>query len=394
MTDAVHPRILKALRAEVSPFLAMDVMAAARDRLEAGGRVMRMEIGEPGFPPPRLAVEAAQRMLAEGGTIGYTDALGLPQLRRRIARHYKDAYGLTVAPSRVAVTIGSSGGFILLFQALFDPGDRVAITMPAYPPYRNTLKALGITPVEIPTRESTRWALTAEQVEEEHAREPLKGVLVMSPGNPTGTVIDAATFRPLAETCRRLGIHLISDEIYHGLTYDGVTAQTALAFSDEAMVVNSFSKYYGMTGWRIGWLILPEDLVRPIERLAQNFFISAPMLSQVAALAAFDATDELEERRAAYARNRARLIDALPAMGLDHFAPPDGAFYLYCDVGRLTNDSLAFARAMLAETGVAATPGVDFDPQQGGRYLRFSFAGAEADVEDAITTLGAWLKQR
>ncbi len=381
-----------ARRAEVAPFLAMDVMAAARARLDAGGNVMRMEIGEPGFPPPRMAVEAAQRLLAGGGMVGYTDALGMPDLRARIARHYRETYGIDIPASRVAVTIGSSGGFILAFQTLFDPGDRVAITMPAYPPYRNTLKALGIEPVEIATREETRWALTAEQVEEAHARTPLKGVLVMSPGNPTGTVIGPDAFGPLARTCERLGIRLISDEIYHGLTYDGVTAHTALAFSHEAVVVNSFSKYYGMTGWRIGWLILPEDMVRPVERLAQNFFISAPMISQVAALAAFDATDELDARRAVYARNRAHLVEALPALGFDHFAPPDGAFYVYCDVGRRTNDSLEFARAMLAQSGVAATPGLDFDPEQGHRYLRFSFAGPEETVVRAIASLKEWLR--
>jgi aspartate/methionine/tyrosine aminotransferase len=394
MPQPDKPTLAAALRAGVDPFLAMDVMAAARARRESGERTIRMEIGEPGFPPPRKAVEAAQRLLAEGGTVGYTDALGMPALRARIARHYREAYGLDIPASRVAVTIGSSGGFILLFQTLFDPGDRVAITTPAYPPYRNTLKALGLEPVEIATRDATRWALTAEQVEEAHRERPLKGVLVMSPANPTGTVIDPETFRALAQTCRRLGLRLISDEIYHGLTYAGVKADTALAFSDEAIVVNSFSKYYGMTGWRVGWMVLPEDMVRPVERLAQNLFISAPMISQVAATAAFDDAEELEARRAAYERNRGRLIEALPPLGLGHFAPPDGAFYFYLDVGRLTNDSLGFARALLAEAGVAATPGLDFDREEGTRYLRFSFATAEEEVAEAIDRLKAWLTAR
>lgn len=394
MTDFPKDRPNRARRADVAPFLAMDVMAAARDLREAGGRVMRMEIGEPGFPPPRLAIEAAERLLRDGGTIGYTDALGIPALRARIACHYAEAYGVNIPASRVAVTIGSSGGFILAFQCLFDPGDRVAITVPAYPPYRNTLKALGLTPVEIATRAETRWALTARQIEEAHAHAPLKGVLIMSPGNPTGSVIEPDVLRSVAETCQRLGIRLISDEIYHGLTYDSVAAQTALAFSDDAVVVNSFSKYYGMTGWRVGWLILPEDLIRPTERLAQNFFISAPMLSQVAALAAFDATEELEQRRAVYARSRQLLLTELPKMGLEHFAPPDGAFYIYCDVSRFSNDSLTFTKVMLQETGVAATPGVDFDREQGSRFVRFSFAGAEQDIKDAVDTVGGWLRHR
>lgn len=389
-----NDKSVTARRADVAPFLAMDVMAAARARAAGGERIIRMEIGEPGFPPPLQAVEAAQRLLTDRAPIGYTDALGLPSLRARIARHYRDAYGLDVPMERIAVTIGSSGGFILLFQALFDPGDRVAITAPAYPPYRNTLAALGLEPVEIAAREASRWALTPEALEAAHAERPLKGLLVMSPGNPTGTVITPDAFRALGDTCERLGIRLISDEIYHGLTYGGVEAQSALSFNAGAVVVNSFSKYFCMTGWRIGWLVLPPEAVRPVERLAQNLFISAPLLSQVAAEAAFEARDELEQRRAAYSRNRQRLMDALPGMGLDRFSPPDGAFYFYVDAGRFTNDSMAFARTMLAETGIAATPGLDFDLEEGSRFLRFSFATVEEDIEEAIARLKVWLGTR
>lgn len=382
-------RLLHAARAEVEPFIAMDVMAAAR-RLEGQGRsVIHMEIGEPGFAAPQPAREAAAEALTTG-RIGYTDALGMPVLRQRIARHYRDFYGLDVPAERIAVTTGSSAGFLLSFLALFNPGARVGISSPGYPPYKTILTALGLEPVEIETDAESRWALDAEAIEKAHAAHALAGVLVMSPANPSGTVVTPDALAEICATCRRLGIRLVSDEIYHGLTY-GAAAETALRFDDQAVVVNSFSKYWCMTGWRIGWLVVPEELERPIERLAQNLFISAPKLSQIAATAALDAKDELEAVRDIYARNRALLLGELPQVGMDTFLPADGAFYLYADVTRFTNDSPAFARAMLEEAGVATTPGVDFDRARGHRYLRFSFAGAEAEIAEAAERIRKWL---
>jgi aspartate/methionine/tyrosine aminotransferase len=368
----------------------MDVLSAAR-RLEAQGRsIIHMEIGEPSFPAPHAARAAAADAL-KGGLIGYTQALGIPSLRRRIARHYRDAYGLELPPDRIAVTIGSSAGFVLAFLALFNPGERVAISAPGYPPYKTMLTAFGLEPVEIETGPDTRWALNAAAIEAAHAQKPLAGVLVMSPANPSGTIIAPEALREIAGTCRRLGIRLISDEIYHGLTY-GAAAETALRFDDDAIIVNSFSKYWCMTGWRIGWLVVPDGMERTFERLAQNLFISAPLLSQVAAEAALDAKEELETIRAVYARNRALLLDVLPQAGMDSFLPADGAFYLYADITRFTNDSVAFARSLLEEAGVAATPGNDFDRARGHRYLRFSFAGAEAEIAEAAARIKKWLR--
>jgi len=384
-----HP-LNPSLRSAVAPFLAMDVLSAAGARERAGAHIVHMEVGEPGAASPRLVREAAMRAL-EGGRIGYTEALGRASLRQRIARHYRDAYGVDVAPERIAVTTGSSAGFIFAFLALFEAGGRVAVAEPGYPAYRNIFQALGIETAPLETSAATRWRVTAEMIEAAHAEKPLDGVLLMSPANPTGTMMDAQTLRAICETCDRLGIAFISDEIYHGLTYEA-PAETALRFSRRALVVNSFSKYYCMTGWRIGWLVLPDELVRTVERLQQSFAISAPFLSQVAAEAAFDAVEELEAVKAGYARNRALLLNELPSLGLSDFPPPDGAFYIYADVARFTNDSLDFASRMLHEAGVAATPGVDFDPRRGARYLRFSFAGPEADMVEAVKRLKGWLK--
>jgi aspartate/methionine/tyrosine aminotransferase len=380
-----------ARRGDVPAFLAMDVLAAA-NRLEAdGGSILHMELGQPGAPAPAAVVAAAQAALARG-RIGYTEALGLPSLRARIARHYAETYGETVAAERIVVTTGSSGGFILGFLAMFDPGDRVAIASPGYPAYRNVLAALGLEPVTVETSASTGWVMTAQAVERAHAQKPLKGVLAMSPGNPTGTMMSREALEALGATCRRLGLWFVSDEIYHGLTYDR-PADTALAVDPDAVVINSFSKYFCMTGWRVGWMVVPKALVRPIERLAQSLFISVPYLSQVAAEAAFEATDELEAVKAGYARNRALLLEELPRIGLPDFLPLDGAFYAYLDIGRFTNDSVAFCKALLEATGVAATPGVDFDPQRGSRTMRLSFAGDEASCREALARLGAFLKR-
>jgi len=367
----------------------MDVLAAANAREAAGGSVMHMEVGQPSAPAPRAVIEAAQAALGHG-RIGYTEALGLPSLRERIARHYRDCYGVAVPASRVCVTTGSSGGFILGFLAMFEPGDRVAIASPGYPAYRNVLEALGLIPVTIETSAATGWVMTAAAVEQAHAAEPLRGVLAMSPANPSGTMMGAQALADLGASCRRLGLWFVSDEIYHGLTYEAPAA-TALAADPDAIVINSFSKYYCMTGWRIGWMVLPEMLVRPVERLAQSLFISAPYLSQVAAEAAFSATEELEVVKAGYARNRAMLLAELPRIGLPDFLPVDGAFYVYVDIGRYTNDSLAFCSRLLAEAGVAATPGLDFDPDRGSRTMRLSFAGSEATCREAVARIGSFL---
>ena len=367
----------------------MDVLAEAGKLERAGRRVAHMEVGQPGAPAPAVALAAAQAALAHG-RIGYTEALGLPSLRGRIARFYGERYGVEVDPGRVAVTTGSSGGFTLAFLSMFDAGARVAISAPGYPAYRNILGALGLRAVEIETGPSDGWSLTAESVLAAHRDGPLAGVLAMSPANPTGVMMSADALAELARACAEAGIWFISDEIYHGLTYDWA-AETALRFSDDAVIVNSFSKYFCMTGWRVGWLVLPERLVRPVECLTQSFTISAPYLSQVAAEAAMGATDELEAVRAGYAANRALLTEALPAMGLGAFPRIDGAFYAYVDIGSLTNDAADFCRRMLREAGVAATPGLDFDRERGGRFMRLSFAGAQAEVTEAVERMRVWL---
>ena len=374
----------------VAPFLAMDVLAAAAAKERRGDSVIHMEVGQPSAPAPRAAREAARAAL-ETGRIGYTEALGIAPLRERIARHYRETYDVEIAPERVIVTTGSSAGFVLAFLSLFNAGDRVAIAAPGYPAYRNILEALDLTPVAIRLARAEGWIMTPEAVERAHASSPLHGVLAMSPANPSGTMIGRAALAGLGETCRAEGLWFVSDEIYHGLTYREPAA-SALAFDDAAVVINSFSKYYCMTGWRIGWIVVPERLVRPIERLAQNLYISPPYLSQVAALAAFDARDELEAVKAAYARNRAMLLEELPRIGLSEMHPVDGAFYIYADVARFTNDSVGFCRRMLEEAGVAATPGLDFDPTEGAHYLRFSFAGSEEECREAVRRLSGWLR--
>jgi aspartate/methionine/tyrosine aminotransferase len=313
-------------------------------------------------------------------------------LREKIAQHYRDTYGVSVSPSRVAVTTGSSGGFLLAFLALFDAGARVAVASPGYPAYRTILESLGIEVVPIETSAASRFVVDATMIEAEHAHKPLDGVLLMSPSNPTGTMMTPDTLAAVCRTCDRLGIAFISDEIYHGLTYEQ-PARTAAEWSDQAVVVNSFSKYFCMTGWRIGWLVLPEELVRPVELLAQSLAISVPTLSQIAAEAAFEAREELEVLKAAYARNRALLVEELPRLGLGNFHPVDGAFYVYGDIGHLTNDSMDFCKRLLVEGGVATTPGVDFDREQGHRTFRICFAGSEADVREGLSRIKDWMRK-
>jgi len=375
--------------AAVQPFLAMDVMAAAAAKARAGADVVRMEVGQPSAPAPRAVITAAQAALATG-RVPYTEALGLPALRERIARDYAERHGVSVAPERVVITTGSSAGFVLAFMSLFDAGARVAVPQPGYPAYRNILAALDLVATPMVLRAQDRFAPTAALLRETHARSPISGLLVMSPANPSGTIITEAALRDLCTASRSLGLPLISDEIYHGLSY-GQPTVTALRFDPDAVVINSFSKYHCMTGWRVGWMVVPEALVRPIERLAQNLYISAPYLSQIGALAAFEATEELDSVRDGYARNRAILLDALPGLGLGRVHPADGAFYLYADVANLTNDAVDFCRRMLNEAHVAATPGLDFDPDLGNHHVRFSFAGSGAECREAVARLRSWL---
>jgi aspartate/methionine/tyrosine aminotransferase len=378
------------LRSDVSPFIVMDVMSEAAAIERAGGAVTHMEVGQPGHPAPQAARDAVMAALAQG-RVPYTEALGIRPLRERIARRYAEKHGVEVSPERVIVTTGSSGGFTLAFLAMFEHGQRVAISRPGYPAYRNILKALGLEPVEIATGAQTRYALAAQTVAAAHGAAPLAGVLAMSPANPTGVVMTPQALGDLARWCRDTGLWFISDEIYHGLTYGDARAETALRFSDDAVIINSFSKYYCMTGWRVGWMVVPERLVRPIERLQQNLSISVPYLSQVAALAAFHGDAEMEEVRQQYARNRDILMAGLPKIGLGRFLPIDGAFYVYVDVSALTNDSMDFCRRAIREAGVAITPGLDFDPEEGRRFVRLSFAGTQQDMHDAVAKLGAWL---
>jgi len=391
MLKSALERIAPSARSDVPPFMVMDVMAAAA-RLEAAGiHVVHMEVGQPAAPAPATALAAARAAL--GGRIAYTESLGIGSLRARIARHYGERYGVDVDPARVIVTTGSSAAFMLAFLSLFEPGERVAFANPGYPPYRHILKALGCEPVLIETGAATRWALDPTALVAAHRAQALAGVLVASPANPTGTMMTGAALGGLIAAAEDAGIRFISDEIYHGLDY-AFAAVTAAALSASAVVINSFSKYFCMTGWRIGWMVVPEPLVRPIERLQQNLAISVPTLSQIAAEAAFDGIAEMEEVKHGYEANRRILVEGLPRAGLASFLPADGAFYLYADVSRFTNDSHDFARRMLAEAHVAATPGVDFDPTNGHKFIRFCYAGSQEDARAAVERVGRWLGQR
>jgi aspartate/methionine/tyrosine aminotransferase len=368
----------------------MDVMAAAARIEAAGGHVIHMEVGQPAAAPPASAIAAARAALASG-RLRYTESLGIATLRARIARHYEESYGVAIDPARVVVTTGSSAGFILAFLALFEPGDRVAVALPGYPPYRHILSALGCEPVAIETTQATRWAITPEMLMAAHRKTPLKGVLVASPANPTGTMMPAEALRELVAAAESEGIRFISDEIYHGLDY-AFPAETAARLSENCVIINSFSKYFCMTGWRIGWMVAPEPLVRPLDRLQGNLAVSVPTLSQIAAEAAFDGRAEMEAVKYGYEENRRILLEGLPKAGLDKTLPVDGAFYLYADVSRFSDDSFEFARRMLAQTHVAATPGIDFDPLKGRHFIRFCYAGAAAEMHEAMERLANWLK--
>jgi aspartate/methionine/tyrosine aminotransferase len=388
--DSVNHLLTASGRSEVPPFMVMDVMAAAARIEAAGGHVIHMEVGQPAARAPKTALVAARAAL-DDGRIDYTSALGIASLRARIAQHYRETYGCAVDAERIVVTTGSSGGFILAFLAMFEPGDRVAVTVPGYPPYRHILSALGCEPVMIETTSETRHALTGEALLAVHRKARLKGVLAGSPANPTGTMMSREALASLMNAAESAGIRFISDEIYHGLDY-AFPAVTAAELSPQALVINSFSKYFCMTGWRVGWMVVPEPLVRPIERLQQNLSISVPTLSQIAAEAAFEGRDEMEAIKAGYQENRRILIEGLPKAGLAKFLPADGAFYLYADVSDFTSESFAFASEMLEKANVAATPGVDFDPIHGRSFIRFSYARSAEEMREAVARIADWLK--
>ncbi len=377
--------------ASAPPFMVMDVISAANARQAAlppgAPGVIRMEVGQPGTGAPAGAVEAAHAALRSGNPLGYTEAFGRRSLRERIAAHYQDWYGLALSADRVAVTVGASGAFPLAFLAAFDPGDRVAMAAPFYPPYVNIITALGMVPVIMDAGPETRFQPSMAMLEKLDPKPD--GLIVASPCNPVGTMLHPDELKAIARWCDANGVRLISDEIYHGLHYESAIA-TAAALSPSAVVINSFSKYFSMTGWRVGWMVLPEDLVRPVECLAQNMFISAPYISQVVAEAAFDCQDELRANIAGYRRSRDFLLQALPEAGFDRLSPAEGAFYLFADISERSNDSMAFCARILAETGVAVTPGVDFDRNRGNRFLRFSYCGPEGDMREAAARLKAW----
>lgn len=375
-------------RGAVDPFIVMDVMEAARRAEAAGQHIIHMEVGQPGTAAPAGA-RAALAQAMERDALGYTVALGLPALRARIARMYGERHGVDVNPERVVVTPGSSGAFILSFTALFDTGARVGIGAPGYPSYRQILKALDLCPVDIPAREEARYQLQPADL----MGQKLDGLLMASPSNPTGTMLSRDELAALMGWAESEGAAFISDEIYHGIEYEA-RAVTALEVSDTCHVINSFSKYYSMTGWRVGWMVVPEAQVRAVERIAQNMFICPPHAAQVAALAAMDCETELQENLAQYAKNRQMMLEGLPKAGFDRIAPPDGAFYVYADVSDWTDDSVSFAKEVLEKAGVAVTPGLDFDPIRGAQTLRFSYARATADIEEGLARLTAFMAGR
>lgn len=375
-------------RSQVDAFIVMDVMEAARRAEAAGRHIIHMEVGQPGTPAPQGA-RAALALAMREEAMGYTVALGLPRLRARIAQLYGEWYNIDLSPERVIVTPGSSGAFILAFTALFDAGDRVGIGSPGYPSYRQILRALDLVPVDIQTTAENRLQPVAADLN----GQDLRGLMVASPANPTGTMLDRGAMSGLIDAAKGQGASFISDEIYHGIEYEA-KAVSALEITDECYVINSFSKYFSMTGWRVGWMVVPEDHVRVIERLAQNLFICPPHASQVAALAAMECSAELEANMAIYRTNRALMLEGLPKAGFDRIAPPDGAFYVYADVSHLTDDSRTFAAEILEKAGVAVTPGLDFDPVRGRGTIRFSYARATADIKEGLARLARFMTER
>ncbi len=390
MLERAKKLLQPSARSAVPPFVVMDVVAAAT-RLEAQGRrIIHMEVGQPAAGAPAAAIAAARAALSS--PLRYTETLGIASLRHRIANAYAEWHGLDIDPARIVVTTGSSAGFLLAFLAAFDAGDRVAVPLPGYPPYRHILTALGCEPVGIETDAASRWSITGDALLGHHRVKPLKGVIVASPANPSGTMMTSTALAELVRCAEEAGIVVISDEIYHGLDY-AFAAETAARVSDDALIVNSFSKYFCMTGWRIGWMVVPPTLVRAIERLQQNLAISVPTLSQIAAEAAFEGRTELAKVRAGYEENRKILLEELPRIGLGSFLPADGAFYLYVNVSRFADDSFAFTKRLLDQAGVAATPGVDFDPSRGRNFLRLCYAGTREEMREAVERIGTWLRR-
>ena len=377
-------------RGKVPPFIVMDVLRAANNLQMQGGGVLHLELGQPAKGAPSGVVNFAKEMISND-PLGYTEAFGLISVRNRISEYYEINQGLKVDPEQIIITTGSSGGFVLAFTAAFDAGARVAIATPSYPGYRNILMSLNIEPVFIETGPETNFQLTTNLLNKISA--PIDGLIIASPSNPTGTMLSEDALKTISDYCTLHNIRLISDEIYHGITYHS-QAVTARKFNKDAIIINSFSKYFSMTGWRVGWMVAPSDLLRSIECLAQNLFISAPTLSQHAAAVAFNCINELDQNVAIYEQNRAVLLKGLPKIGLDQFASVDGAFYIYANVSHLTNDSEKFCRQMLKEIGVATTPGTDFDLERGRSYIRFSFSGPPKDIEEAVQRIKNWLPNR
>ena len=375
-------------RGAVDPFIVMDVMEAARQAEAAGHHIIHMEVGQPATPAP-LGARNALRDSLNATAMGYTVALGLPELRGKISELYGEWYDVDLDPNRVIVTSGSSAGFLLSFTSLFDTGDRVGIGAPGYPSYRQILKALDLTAVDIPTSSANKFQPHPSDFEDLS----LNGLLVASPSNPTGTMLTRRELGALIEATERSEAAFISDEIYHGIEYE-TKAVSALEITNNCYVINSFSKYFSMTGWRVGWMVVPENHIRQVERLAQNMFICAPHASQVVALAAMECREELTAYQAVYQKNRRLMIEGLPKAGFDRIAPPDGAFYIYADISHLTSDSLSFAREILQEAGVAVTPGLDFDTQRGAGSLRFSYAGSSEDIQEGLHRLTQFMQKK
>jgi aspartate/methionine/tyrosine aminotransferase len=377
------------IRGAVAPFLIMEALSEA-NRLapKSGKRIIHMSLGQPGKQAPERVRKAVSQKLLDNASLGYTEAAGLPVLRNRIAQHYYEEYKVTVSPDRIFITLGSSAAFIMSLLCAFDKEDEVAIATPCYPAYPNIMQSVNITPVMLRGEEKTKFHPTVEALEA-LPRKP-KGLIIASPSNPSGTVMDKTEMKKLSDYCEKEKIRIISDEIYHGITYEK-HAETMLAFTDKAIVINSFSKYFLLPGWRIGWAVMPQDMARGFESLASSMFISPSAIGQYAALETFNCKDELDEVVAEYAENRKVLLRELPAMGITRLAPVEGGFFVYANVSHLTNDSIAFCRSMLHETGVVAVSGMDFDREHGHEYVRFSFSGTKEDMVEAMARLKVWL---
>ena len=377
----------KSNRSNVDPFIVMDVMEAARKAEQSGKNIIHMEVGQPGTPAPKLANETVEKQI-QSNNLGYTVALGLPELRSRISKLYGEWYNLDLNPERVIITTGSSGAFILSFATLFDQGNRVGIGSPGYPSYRQILKAQSLIPVDIETDLQNKFQPLPEDIISNN----LNGLLVASPANPTGSMLDKSSLEKLIVTCKENDVSFISDEIYHGIEYE-TKSVSALEITDDCYVINSFSKYFSMTGWRIGWMVVPEDHVRQVEKVSQNLFICPPHVSQIAALAALDAKDELNENVKVYKKNREILLKELPDAGFTTFSPPDGAFYIYVDISKFSKDSLNFCKKVLNEAGVAITPGLDFDQNRGSSTIRLSYARSTEDIIEGTKRLKKFMKE-